>query len=320
MAQFNGMFTLKVLNTLTAPIDTSTVSVLFFVRGAENLEFSNPRDLPKEMSTLAIQSLDQPDNGAVVDATKVSEGSPHRYHLYFGEPVTSLRTLLHRYCRTLVHRIATSNTNTLVVRGTYKRFPAARGYDPNGFFNALSALNNANTVKFNYTINHPIPYVLSAFVGVRGGANWQVVVYPNQPVNMSIHRDPTAQTPALAQATTFNITNQSTQDSDLANTLVGGLGGSCMVRQIARGGLAATLPDCAGTLFESATIATNNSASAELDWRYKNFSFEIGMDGTVSNVNRITQDYWVGTGVDFQPLFYLNAPQIWMFANPSPQP
>jgi len=41
----NGVITVRVYNTLTAPVLTSSVQILVYVRGAENIEFANPQNV-----------------------------------------------------------------------------------------------------------------------------------------------------------------------------------------------------------------------------------------------------------------------------------
>jgi len=93
----NGSIVLRVQTALTAPVATSTVPILIFVRGADNLEFANPRQPKQQVSTFQVQSDEiVGDPQPIVAGTSVSTPHDERYLINFGESIKSLRQIMRR--------------------------------------------------------------------------------------------------------------------------------------------------------------------------------------------------------------------------------
>jgi len=311
----NGMFTLRVLNTLTAPVDTSTVQILCFIRGAENLEFANPWELPQDYSTLQVQSKDVP-------VLEHSEGELDGiYKIHFGEPVLSLRQLMHRYSRSYMFAFPGTLSGLRLAYTHMKRLPRARGYDPYSSTSGLSALTPATYVPYSFVVLHPLVWIGAAFIGVRGSSNIMVTSNLTEPLNLYVSRNPQQNT--LAEWTTSAITpgtSISTAYNSLIYSNINGQGGASVAMQRTRQGLVANLPDCSGVKFESTTHAFNMQASALMDWKYKNFTLSsiVNSDRGADPVNTVL-DVWYGAGTDLHFIYYLNAPVVYQCTNPTPQ-
>jgi hypothetical protein len=178
----NGSFTIRVLNALTAP-STSTVDILFYVRGADSFEFANPNNHigPDNTNTVpsffALQGQDTVD----LEPRQVSMGNPspvvtERYGLNFGECVGSLRNILHRFM--VVDTVSVTNvaaSSLAPVYKSYKRMPYTPGYQPSTFAtsaNKIIAASGTNAFAFN-TMPH-VPYITGLFLGYRGSVNYAV--------------------------------------------------------------------------------------------------------------------------------------------------
>jgi hypothetical protein len=178
----NGIFTVRVLNTLTAPASGS-LYLLFFVRGGDNFEFANPAGhigpdsaniVP---SFFALQSQDTTD----LTPTRITVGNPskvlpERYALNFGECVGSLRNILHRAMVFETTPFPTGlNGNYNIVRKAYKRMPYTPGYFTAFVGTSASKIVAAsgNTGYVFNTMPH-IAYISGMFLGYRGGVNYIV--------------------------------------------------------------------------------------------------------------------------------------------------
>lgn len=174
----NGCFTIRVHNVLTAPVATSTVSVLLFVRGAENLDFSSPTSVGIERLTTAfIQDGDVENKGESGTLATIA-GIPsrpidHLYLTYMGERVGSLRVLLRRMCRIMTHVPAAETIQDLVIKSlTLGRIPPYLGWHDDALNTAKGIIDTTTTYKFNWTSGNFLTYITPAFVGNRGSVNW----------------------------------------------------------------------------------------------------------------------------------------------------
>lgn len=184
----NGLLTVRVLNTLTAPASGS-LYMLFYVRGGDNFEYANPSGHigPDGSNTVpsffALQSEDTTDivTSRIVIGTE-SKAMPERYALNYGECVGSLRNILHRSMvfETTAFPTLVSGLYS-IYRKVYKRMPYTSGYDPN--WNATSANKiiaaSGNSPYVFNTMTH-IPYISGMFLGYRGGVNYIVTPSTDQ--------------------------------------------------------------------------------------------------------------------------------------------
>ncbi len=178
----NGILSVRVLNTLVAPA-SGTVNFLVFVRAGDNFEFANPSDHIGGNSLgngwtpsfFSLQGQDTVD----IETQKIRFGDetqnhPERYALNFGEPVGSLRNLLHRsqVWNTVPVTTSTANQFNLIAK-TVNRIPTPNGFNPNAITTASKLLTTGST---NYQFgNMPlITYITSCFAGYRGSVNYSV--------------------------------------------------------------------------------------------------------------------------------------------------
>ncbi len=176
----NGLFMISVLTPLMSPVTPQTVNILISVKGAENLEFANPRSFLGENSSsqppsfFALQGKDVADV-ASKEFTLGDSGTkhPHRYDLNFGERIVSLRTLLHRFSLYDINAPSASTaTKVALYAKSYSRLPPCYGYDPNGKHTATKIIAAAGTAPFNISATHPITYVAGMYGGYRGSVNY----------------------------------------------------------------------------------------------------------------------------------------------------
>jgi len=179
----NGVLTVRVLTTLTAPA-AGSLKVLAFVKGGDDFEYANPADHIGPESANRVPSFFalQAEDITSVTPTKYTLGEvttphPERYGQNFGEAINSLRCLLHRYVTQdtvwIDSAAASSMTN---IAKLVKIMPYTPGFDP-----GASAVNSASKVtvasgnapySFNTMVH--MPYVAGMYLGYRGGANFVI--------------------------------------------------------------------------------------------------------------------------------------------------
>lgn len=210
----NGILSVYVVNELTVPNSTANndVSVNVFVSAGEDFEVANPFDLDiQSLSWYTPQSgeyipqsgeMSQPDADLTPDESAPMKLEPtetmgpeltctdHTLDVFFGDPVTSFRQCLKRYC--YLHSLAPSGSSGFN-RWVLSNFPMYRGY-------ASGAKHQATTpvdpTPYNFAKMTMLNYVTPAFTCRRGGIRWKYL-YTGSVVRgadtigyMGVERDP----------------------------------------------------------------------------------------------------------------------------------
>lgn len=169
----NGLLEVRVLNALSAPVDTANVTIMFFVRGAENLEFANPCELATNKQFFEIQSLVEEVETMDVKSTPLKD----RYLINFGEPVPSLRLLMQR---SELHQVLplcglsgeTASASQLVVKIQQGRFPTSPGYDQHALLIAKGYVNTSVDYRYIWCNMTHLAWFTPMFVARRGSIQW----------------------------------------------------------------------------------------------------------------------------------------------------
>lgn len=148
----NGILEISVLNELVSPSTDSDVTINVFVSACEDIKFAAPTNdkirqfsLFKPPGTLLSQSgipdknesettTDKPTGGAPInDIGTTSDPDDPTYLVYYGDPPTSIRELIKRYCFTRGWAMPAATVDTLRVNGLRnKNLPYFVGWDPSG--------------------------------------------------------------------------------------------------------------------------------------------------------------------------------------------
>jgi len=177
----NGTFGIFILNPLVSPTTPATVDIIITVRGAENLELIDPCSQLGENaasvppSFFPIQSNDSVD----IESTEITLGDkgsfhPDRHLLNFGEPVVSLRALLHRYSMYDVSvPDLTSVKKFFRFVKSYHNMSPTFGFDPKGMMKATKVVGTGSA-PYTCSNTHPMIYVAMLYGAYRGGTNFIV--------------------------------------------------------------------------------------------------------------------------------------------------
>lgn len=191
----NGVLTVRVLTELTAPISSSNINVLCFMRGTDNLEFANPKviDYENRIAPFTVQSgellaYDNDDEDISSIAMEPSHAPPETNLIYMGESIKSLRTLLRRaqYVRSACNTFVLPNTNSkAVIRVLFNRFPPSPGYDPNGIHTA-NPIVGVLPQTYNFVPWNAMTWLGQCFLGCRGSIMWYSNTTTTNPVSESM--------------------------------------------------------------------------------------------------------------------------------------
>lgn len=317
----NGTITLRVLNNLTAPVDTASCSVLVFVRGAENLEFANPRDLNLSTQLFSMQSGSEP----------ITPNQPldERYLVNWGEPVPSVRLLLRR--STLVDRITLprSSVTTTDEAGMFRlyqsRLPPPPGYDPSAYTQAKGIETPATTYPYSFTNPTFLSWYASAFVAMRGSTRWHYnMVNPDGtiPHNITVTRRVgqvlSGGTQALECAYVSGAPSTSTSQSLLKGKMwyafsggPYGSSGTALTNPLTQTGVSVEMPMMTNYLFQFADprdwLLGDSLDGSSLD----NYSVEMEIHPASGvGLSRLQLHRYVAAGTDFTLHCFLNTPVV----------
>jgi len=321
----NGTIVMRVLTALTAPVSTSTVPIMVFVRGAENLEFANPANAFCEQSSnfswFPPQAKDESEDTdtvqQIIAGGVVHTPAPERYLVNFGEAVLSLRQLMRRSTLSGVRYLGSDVTHPIYLwTRTFTKMPVAPGFDPNGFDSAVGLITTGSNFKYNFAEFHPLTYISAAFIGYRGSVMWHFNVESTSPLgNIRCFRLPYINSTPSEVATSTAISTSSAVARFYQTTTRAGSSGQAFTNQFTQAGLSVSLPFYNNYKFSSAAPSNNTFASATDGTGYDCAQLEVAMNGTNSAALPGNARLWqyASIGTDYNLLFFLNVPTLWLY-------
>jgi hypothetical protein len=351
---FNGYLTVKVLTILTCPISTSTVGVLVSVKGAENLEFANPVNLPVSVTPYDLQSLVECDEGLYIES--IPAPKDHSYDLidyqfqsdlvsyeqpscvsmgesgtrdpssnlvYMGERVGSIRTLLRRTCHNLSTDIGSDTTNQFRIITNYHGYqPLYLGYDPNGIHSAKGTITPASNFAYNYVSPTYYNWMAWCFRGYRGSHTWHYAV--NAPIalgNIKADRVNTAITAANYYTSTgLGAGPTRSATSNFLLNYLSGAAGCAVTNQHTQGGISVNYPMYSKYRFRTTDPAstTLGSSNDNTNLEAARISFNIAPVSNTTLCAALNISRYHSIGPDFNFLFFCNVPSLIFYTSPVP--
>lgn len=318
--QGNGTIVVRVLNNLTAPIDSATCTVLVFVRGGENLEFANPRELHPGMSCFSMQSGTEP--------CEMKSPLDERYLINWGEPIPSVRLLFRR--STLVDRVTvprtaiTASDEVGIIRFFQSRMPPVPGYDPSAYTKAKGVETIATTYPFSYSTMTYMAWFAGAFVAMRGSTRWHYnLVNPDGtlPYNVSVtRRNGTALVAGnqglesvYISAATSTANTQSLLKGGMWNNIRGfaGHSGTATTNPYTQTGVSVELPMMTNFIFQYANprnwLIGKSTDGSDTD----NYVVEVDIHPAAGlGQARMQLQRFASAGTDFTLHMFLNTPVV----------
>lgn len=336
----NGVLTVRVLTTLTAPA-TGTIKVLTFLKGGDDFEYANPADHIGAETNNRVPSffaLQGEDVTSVVPTRYVigdkSVPHPERYAQNFGEAINSLRALLHRHMtQDTVWFDASTASATTIIGKILRIMPYTPGYDPqasniNVATKVVAAAGNAS-YSFN-TMTH-MPYVAGMYLGYRGGANYVITpgydLYAGGISDVRVTRWITQATDARfrlwrAFSSTLASASQSARAYAIGrgSYLNDGLAGMAITNTTTNGSISFQLPDFKLANF-SLSDPNNYYMGVAADGTDRQAAFaQISLKvGASTDTAQLTLQTQVAAAPDFTCLFWLCCPTLdYLTSNPTP--
>lgn len=321
----NGTIVMRVLTALSAPVTTSSIPVMVFVRGAENLEFANPSNAFNDNETrytwLPPQSEEDEDELLkVVAGGQVHSPAPERFLVNFGESVNNLRQILRRsslsYVRQVVNSDAGSTARLLWL--TVGRLPPCFGFEAGGLDLVSGLIATGSTFQCNYTKLHPITYNTAPFIGQRGSIIHHLNVTHGRPVqHIRVVRRPHSLPTALSLTTTsLSTLIDRAFASDAYTFLNGGSSGHALTNQQTQSGLSVLYPYYSNLKFSSTAPVRGSTFAISDGSAYDTFLIEAFYNDTITDGNQKDVTLWdyASIGTDFTVYFFLNVPTLFRYS------
>jgi hypothetical protein len=335
----NGRLTVRVLNNLTAPLDTASITLQCFVYAAENYELANPTPIEVggpvnteiiqasetnvELSRDSIRTIELfPD--VIRHTMGKSHPTPdHIYDISMGERIASVRELLRRAEFLNTERVfdATSGTSSNIYTFMHTKWPQAPGYSPTGIHGGQQ-INGAGTdSNYNYVQSTNFNLIAPCFVGQRGSMIWHYNLHNVDPASvMNVRRQYTnvfngtaiTTRSGLRQITT-NIL--ATSFSNTARTSVSRRkqtsAGTALVNQRTQSGLSVLYPHYNKFRFCTTNPRNSTYGSPIDDSIDEKFALEIIIPN--KNGNFSGYDRYFSIGPDYNPFFFVNVPPKFIY-------
>lgn len=325
----NGFIEMRVINALTAPVSTSDVTILVFVRGADNLEFSGPRNMVRDKTLLALQ-------GKVIEINQTGDQDSNKFKENFGERILSFRELLHRQSKTAT-QVIPKNVNwagtQMIATFPLQRLPRTYGYHSNGWEVADSTLAPGTDKNFNFVRNHPVNWLTRCFIGYKGSVNYNVnvtsqastITNPASYISVTRRSDVVGadMRPRAAALLSGNSTSQLMKDynTDVAVDTQGAAG-MALTNQYTQAGLAVNLPYYSRSKFLVSNLLLNYPTSTTA-WEVEKDTFDLSVKKSVTLAGttdgNMVLDIMYGTGPDFDVIYFLNCPPVIQLTPPTPK-
>jgi len=321
----NGTIQVRVVNRLTAPEASSDVDVLVFVRAAENIEFASPADI-RDKTHMVLQSKRE----FVFGDPSISD--PDSYSEVYGEKISSLRQLLHRQsktCTQVIPRTANWAGSMMYATFPFQRTPKPYGYNEFASETAVGTVVPGSNFPFNFVRVHPITWIQTCFIGTKGSTNWTFnVLNHNGKETVPLESLGVCRTAEISDnKPSYKVVPGTLGTSQLMrehNCTAGierqGAQGMALTNQWTQAGLSVNLPYYSRFKFQINNLnfgySTSDAKTDEASRDWYQLTVKRGIDVNTTDAN-VLIDTYVGTGPDFDFVFFLNCPVYTFLPSPN---
>lgn len=316
----NGTLAVKVFTVQTSPVASADITVVVSVRGAENLEFNGPKEVPQLLTPFAIQStFTYEEPVQVIAGNNINSFDENRYLINHGEAITSLRTLLRRTSFVCYIGSPTTDSTNAGRRPnvTLPRFPPTAGFDPNGWHSAKGLVVTGSNFPFNYVLPTPYTWLQFCFVGRRGSSIWHANISATTPISsVRARRGYDTLTTGFYNVDTYATTADFNAIAAFATVSVNsrpGAGGSAFTNQTTQAGLSVYLPMYNTLRMIDSDPNTTVLGAAKPQTQDDSWTLNYLLKPAASNsaqTNTSIIELYFAVGTDFNFIFFLNVPTL----------
>nr|ULF99982.1 MAG: hypothetical protein 2 [Marnaviridae sp.] len=323
----NGVLTVRVLNPLTAPEATSSVSVIVSVRAGNDIEFANPTpvDTSGKISIFAPQSEEFTEESAPdkLELAPTAKTSDHQYLVHYGENIRSLRQLLRRYELVQVEGIIPTSSLSYghFIKASMK-MPMQPGYKSNAYSTANTIVAPLSTYGYNFTNLTALSWFTPSYLAYRGSMNWSFNVdAPYTFGNLRVYKDNVSGDQCLLNTTQTIYATQNQLEAMTRIFANAGSSGQALTDQRTQAGINIQMPNYTRYKFQSTNPANNNQGVSGDGSNLDRFVLEGTFPTPVSltNGNPAVLHSYAAIGVDFGLYYFLNVPTFYVYSSaPTP--
>lgn len=169
----NGILTITVVNSLTAPIDVAPATIIAYARAGAEWELAGPK-MPLANTTESLNySFLEPQSDTITVGFKNDNYENNLYAVHFGEVIKSIKVLMYR--TNLLYTMGGNATAGWRSQISRPRLPPFYGYDKFGISTAKTQTTNVTTT-FNWVRTTPYHWFTPAFVFQRGSHNYRLYI------------------------------------------------------------------------------------------------------------------------------------------------
>jgi hypothetical protein len=305
----NGTITIRVLNNLSAPVDTSSVNIFCYVSGGDNMVFANPIDLP-QFTYASVQSKCTEET--LVETTDTDE----RFLVNYNEPIGSIRKLLRRYQFVDSTAVLAINAGALRFEMTQNRMPPDYGYFGNGPNYMYGVVTTTGQYPASYVANTYISWFKGAYVAHRGSIKWSYN-YPNMlnnpgSSNFDVTRLDTQPSSALVARTYTNTPTSMASYQASAQKFCGG-SGRLVVNEKSGAGL--SFEHNMYNHYRMASCLPMALPSSDFDGN-QNDNHQVSLKTYIGANYPLRVERYAAIGTDFSFHFFLCVPRVYIITNP----
>jgi hypothetical protein len=327
----NGQISVKILNELSGPADLATVSLLVFVRAADNFELSNPGNPgATTLSPIVPQGAICNETSDLIVAGKVSAPHPYADIMYMGEAVKSIRTLLRR--QVLERVIPLSGLAVNVARNhqtasfRFTKWIKAPGYSTDTFTSASSAVVAATNVPYSFSNHSATTWCQKMFIGMRGSVRRSFnITTRGESANLvsSIQVVRKNESIGSNELTSFANTapagSYSTNVAALLNGGNSGIEGQLLTNQFTQTGVVVECPHYYPYKFVGTQLAKQYQGIGVDDTAFRHYQMNLVLNPSRDlQPNSLFIECYGGAGTDFTFFFFIGTPMIWSVVAPAP--
>lgn len=311
-ALHNGAFCVRVATELSAPVASSTVPVLVFVEGCDNLEFANPTAIDPRLSPFVPQSHDE------VLGAEMIPMDEKRGLMNYGETVRSLRSLMRRSIPTMPFCFISTGTGMRRHTTANRKIPPYPGFDPNAIYSGIGKVV-ATPFPYTWAAMSALQYVNLAFVGYRGSTIWHYAPHYNSVQSgcptMRVTRYNGGYGGIEASVTTGSLGSANASRNALSSLQERGHSGMIITPINVAAGTAVSIPNQSRYLFQSTNPANATASSvpddSDRDTVFTECDIDSSYAATTSTTVNPRVDAYCGAGTDFTCIFFLNTPVLY---------
>jgi len=319
VSKHNGTIAIRCQTALTAPIASSTITILVSVRSS-NVEFANPAFYASSSLLCSLKypqaGLEYSASGRMIEVGPPSKPIENMYDIVYGERIVSFRQLIKRMNMSYAIDFRNATTDYATQFLVMGRFPPSYGYNTSAILSAKGIINTAASFGFEWATLSPLTWLTPCYVGQRGSINYAVSYAPmtgSARPEINIQRAPSDSSIANSFGSSSAVgVNYSSFGNARAGDYAHMVNGGSIACGYTNHGFEFQVPMLAQYKFQSTRVTQGTTRNTDdgsdkgcviLRIRSRPLQYQ---DGYI---------VYSGAGTDFNLIFFLNVPTVYLYTS-----